>query len=95
MLVTDSINLFLGMTNEKVSCLADNATMYAHILHERHYVTNFVPKNALLTTLAGSSNLIKGYEKACLMLSNDTELTIKEALYSPRFGRTLLSFRDI
>ncbi|KAM0993109.1 hypothetical protein ACFX2A_008939 [Malus domestica] len=29
------------------------------------------------------------------MLSNGTELTIKKALYSPRFGRTLLSFRDI
>ncbi|KAM1456620.1 hypothetical protein ACFX13_034735 [Malus domestica] len=29
------------------------------------------------------------------MLSNATILTIKEALYSPRFGRTLVSFRDI
>ena len=29
------------------------------------------------------------------MLSNGTILTIKEALYSPRSGRTLLSFRDI
>ena len=29
------------------------------------------------------------------MLSNGTELTIKEVLYSPRSGRTLLSFRDI
>ena len=29
------------------------------------------------------------------MLSNGTILTIKEALYSPRSGRTLLSFKDI
>ncbi|KAM1175085.1 hypothetical protein ACFX19_028123 [Malus domestica] len=29
------------------------------------------------------------------MLSNGTILTIKEALYSPRSGRALLSFRDI
>ena len=29
------------------------------------------------------------------MLFNGTILTIKEALYSPRSGRTLLSFRDI
>ncbi|KAM2879505.1 hypothetical protein FF1_014994 [Malus domestica] len=29
------------------------------------------------------------------MLSNGTILTIKEVLYSPRSGRTLLSFRDI
>ena len=29
------------------------------------------------------------------MLSNGTILTIDEALYSPRFGKTLLSFKDI
>ena len=33
--------------------------------------------------------------KARNMLSNGTELTIKEALYSPCSGRTLLSIRDI
>ena len=42
-----------------------------------------------------SSNLIEGYGKAHIMLSNGTILTIKEALYSPRSGRMLLSFRDI
>ncbi|KAM2339367.1 hypothetical protein ACFX1X_018956 [Malus domestica] len=82
------------MTSGEVSCLVDSATTHT-ILHEKHYFTNFVPKNAPLTTLSGLSNLIKGYIKAHIMLSNGTALTIKEALYSPRSGRTLLSFRDI
>ena len=87
--VTNSINLFLGMSSGEVSCLADSATTHT-ILRERYYFTNLIPKKAHLTTLSGSSNL-----KARIMLSNDTILTIKEALYSPRSGRTLLSFRDI
>jgi len=32
---------------------------------------------------------------ACLLLSNDTELTIEEAIFSPRSVRTLLSFKNI
>ena len=92
--VTDSINLFLGMTSGEVSCLADIATMHT-ILCEKHYFTNFVPKNAPLTILSGPSHLIERYRNTRIMLSNGTELTIKETLYSPRSGRTLLSFRDI
>ena len=81
--VTNSINLFLGMSSGDVSCLADSATMHT-ILCERHYFTNFVPKKAHLKTLSGSSNQIKGYGKARIMLSNGIVLTIKEALYSLR-----------
>ncbi|KAM1645147.1 hypothetical protein ACFXTN_006338 [Malus domestica] len=82
------------MSSGEVSCLADSATTH-NILRERHYFTNLIPKKAHLTTFSGSSNLIEGYRKTCIMLSNGTILTIKEALYSPRSGRTLLSFRDI
>ena len=64
------------MTSEEVSYLADSATMHA-ILCERHYFTNFVHKNAPLTTRSGSSNLIEGYGKAYIMLSNGTKLTTK------------------
>ena len=74
-----------------------SATMHT-ILHERHYFTNLIPKKAHLTTLSDTSNLIEGYGKARIariMLSNGTVLIIKEALYSPRSGRTLLIFRDI
>ena len=92
--VTNSINFFIGMSSGEVSYLVDSVTTHT-ILHERHYFTNFIPKKAPLTTLSGSTNLIEGYGKARIMLSNGTILTIKEALYSPRSGRTLLSFRDI
>ncbi|KAM0997345.1 hypothetical protein ACFX2C_007241 [Malus domestica] len=39
--------------------------------------------------------MIEGYGKARIMLSNGTILTIKEAIYSSRSERTLMSFRDI
>ncbi|KAM1902232.1 hypothetical protein ACFX14_030964 [Malus domestica] len=80
------------MTRGEVSCLADSATTHT-ILHECIYFTNFIPKNAHLTTFSGPSNLIEG--KTHIMLSTGTILTIDEALYSPRSGRTLLSFKDI
>ena len=82
------------MTSGKTSCLADSATIHT-VLRERIYFTNFIPKNAPLTTLACPSNLIEGYGKARIMLSNGTILTSAEALYSLRSGRTLLSFTDI
>ena len=75
------------MTSGKVSCLADSATPHT-VLRERIYMTNFIPKNAPLTTLSGSSNLIKRHGKTHIMLSNDTILTIDKALYSPRSERT-------
>ncbi|KAM1067895.1 hypothetical protein ACFX2B_022894 [Malus domestica] len=82
------------MSSGEVSCLADNVTTHT-ILLEQHYFTNFIPKKAHLTTLSSLSNLIEGYRKARIMLSNGTVLTIKEALYSPRSRRTLPSVRDI
>ncbi|KAM2891370.1 hypothetical protein COP2_009677 [Malus domestica] len=82
------------MSSGEVSCLADSATTHT-ILREQHYFTNLIPKKTHLTTLSGPSNLIEGYKKTCIMLSNGTILTIKEALYSPRSRRMLLSFRDI
>ncbi|KAM2304617.1 hypothetical protein ACFXTH_024303 [Malus domestica] len=82
------------MTSEEVSCMADSATIHT-ILRERHYFTNFIPKNASLTTLSGSSSLIEGYRNARIMLCNGTVLTIKDVIYSPRSGKMLLSFIDI
>ncbi|KAM1646244.1 hypothetical protein ACFXTN_007295 [Malus domestica] len=81
------------MTSEEVSCLVDSTTMHT-VLLERIYFTNFISKNALLTTFSGPSNLIKGYGKAHIMLSDGTILTIDEALYSLRFERTLLSLKN-
>ncbi|KAM1115605.1 hypothetical protein ACFX19_006330 [Malus domestica] len=54
------------MTSGEVSCLADSATMHT-VLREHIYFTNFIPKNAHLTTLSGPSTLIEGYGKARIM----------------------------
>ncbi|KAM2677703.1 hypothetical protein EV1_004217 [Malus domestica] len=67
------------MISGKVSCLEDSATTHT-VLCERIYFINIIPKNAPLTIISGTSNLIEGYGKT---------------LYSPRSGRTLLSFKDI
>ena len=65
------------------------------VLCEHIYFTNFIPKNAHLTTISGPSNLIEGYGKARIMFSNCAVLTIEDAFYSPHSRRTLLSFKDI
>ncbi|KAM2157179.1 hypothetical protein ACFX1R_042781 [Malus domestica] len=82
------------MASGEVSYLEDSATTHT-VLCEYIYFTNFIPKNAPLTTLSGPSNLIKGFGKARIMMSNGTILTISKALYSPCSRRTLLSFKDI
>ena len=82
------------MSCGEVCCLADSATTHT-ILRDRIYFSNFVPTHTSVTTISGESNLIEGHGMAHFMLSNGTEFTIKEALYSPRSRRTLLSFKDI
>ncbi|KAM1218359.1 hypothetical protein ACFX13_046362 [Malus domestica] len=82
------------MTSGEASCLVDSATTHT-ILRDCNYFTNFIPKNAPLTTLSCPSNLIEGYSKTRIMLSSGTIWTIDEALYSPHSERMLLSFKDI
>ena len=82
------------MTSGEVSCLVDSATIPI-ILRQRRYISNLIPNRISLTTISGSSNLIKGHETSRLLLSNGTEFTIKKALFSPCSGRTLLSFKDM
>jgi peptide/histidine transporter 3/4 len=48
-----------------------------------------------METISGPTNLIEGRGRAQIVLPNGTEVTIAEALYSPRSSRTLLSFKDI
>lgn len=92
--VTYSINLFLGISCGEDGCLEDGETTHT-ILRDHHYFINFIHKNPPLTIFLGPSNPIKGYSTAHIMLSISIELTIKKVIFSPRFGRTLLSFNDI
>ena len=50
---------------------------------------------ANVTTISGPTNMIKSSGKANIVLSNNTRLSIKNALYSPESRRNLLNFKDI
>ena len=52
-------------------------------------------RKVFITTIAGSSYLIEGSERAALVLPNGTPLQIKNALYSLKSMMNLLSFKDI
>ena len=73
--------------------LVDSATSHT-ILREHKFFSNLIPNRTPLTAIWGPSNLIEGHGTDCL-LSNGIEFTIKEALFLPLSGRTLLSFKDI
>ena len=74
--------------------MVDSATTHT-ILHERIYFSNLVPNLTSLTIISSLSNLIEDHEMTRLLLSNGTEITIKETLFSPHFERTLLSSKNI
>ena len=76
----------------KVSCLADSAITHT-VLRECIYFPNFILRNAPLTILFGPSNLIEGYDKAGIMLSNGTIFTIDEALYFFTFQKSIVEFQ--
>ena len=76
------------------SCLVDCATTHT-ILRDKKYFSNLtlVPFN--VQTILGLVDLIKGFERASIVLPNGTKFQIDDALYSNKFNRNLLSFKDI
>ena len=52
-------------------------------------------KNANVSTIYSTTKLIEGLEIANIMLPNRTRFHINDALYSSKFTRNLLSFKDI
>ena len=81
------------MSRGAVECLADSGTTHT-ILRNRQLFTELVPYKSSMTTLIGTSQVVKGRETAELMLPNDIVINVIDALYSPRTNRTLLSFKD-
>ena len=64
-------------------------------LKENKYFEYLTLTKANVTTITGSTYMIKDSGKANIMLQNNTRLGIKDALYSPEFIRNLLGFKDI
>ena len=75
-------------------CIIDCETTHT-ILSKKIYFSSSLMRKAFIATIAGSSDLIEGSGRAALVLPNGIPLQIKNALYSPRSRRNLLSFKDI
>ena len=82
------------LENGEDECLVDSGTTNT-ILKNRKYFYEFHIANANVNTICGTSNLIEGSGKACIVLPKGTQLIINDALYSSRSRRNLLSFKDI
>ena len=82
------------LENGEDECLVDSGTTNT-ILKNKKYFYEFHIANANVNTICGTSNLIEGSDKACVVLPEGTKLIINDALYSSRSRRNLLSFKDI
>ena len=76
------------------ACLDDSATTHT-ILRDKKYLSNFTLAQSNVHTISGPVDLIKGSEKATIILPKGTKLQIEDALYSNKSSRNLLSFKDI
>ena len=88
------LNLVLEMNENKDVLVVDSCSIHT-ILKEKRYFINLTLKNANISTIAGISSLIEGHDQASILLPMGTHLEISDALCSPNFMRSLLSFKDI
>ena len=75
-------------------CLNDNATSHT-ILKNDKYFSSLIMQKVNVQTISGSINLIEGSRRANIMLHEGTKLCIDNAIYSTKYERNLLSFKDI
>ena len=91
------MDLCVGWLGSKINggeiCLADSATNT--ILRDQKYFSHITLVEANVSTILGLADLIDGFERATIMLSCGTIFHIKDALYSVKSRRNLLSFKDI
>lgn len=76
-------------------CLLDNATTHKILKKQKFFFELFENILTKVSIIAGSANIIKGSERAHMVLPNVTHIFIRNALYSSNFRRNLLSFKDI
>ena len=86
--------LFGFKMNENDVCLANYATTHT-ILQGKKYFLKLILIKANVNTISGTTNLVKGFERANIMLPNGTRFHINDALYSSKSKRNLLSFKYI
>lgn len=75
-------------------CILDSGTTHTILKHKR-YFSYLKPRKAIINTISGLIDLIKGHRITNLVLPNGTKLFVNDALFSPKAKRNLLSFTDI
>lgn len=75
-------------------CLLDSATTHI-ILRGKKYFSNLIMKMTHVNAISSSTKLIKGSERATLLLPRGIILAIDNALYYSKSQRKLLSFKVI
>ena len=89
-----SLELINYMASVGDACLADCATTHT-ILRDKKYFSTFTLAQSNVHTISGPVDLIKGSERATIILQKGTKFQIEDALYSNKSSRNLLSFKDI
>ena len=87
-----SLGLINYMPSVGDACLADCGTTHT-ILRDKKYFSNFTLAQSNVHTISGPINLIKGSDKATIILPKDPKLQIEDAIYSNKSNRNLLSFQ--
>ena len=81
-------------TNDENLCLADSAITHT-ILKNNKFFSCLVMREVNVSTISATTNIIEGSGRATILLPRGTRLYIKNAFYSPKSNRNLLSFKDI
>ncbi|CAN1337690.1 hypothetical protein LINPERPRIM_LOCUS37706 [Linum perenne] len=89
-----SINFIGNNINNGDMCIIDSASTHT-ILKDKKYFTYLVMREANVSTIFGSTNLIEGSRRANVFLHGGTKMHIEDALYSTKSCRNLLSYKDI
>jgi hypothetical protein len=83
-----------AMISIRDECLVDSGTTNT-ILKSKKYFSQLSHAETHVNTISGISNLIEGSGRAYILLPEGTKLIINDALYSSKYRRNLLSFKDI
>ena len=85
---------YYSKVNCKELCLADSVTTHT-IPKDNKYLSHLTLVEVNVHKILGPVDLIEGSGRENIMLSRGTTFMINDALFSSRFIRNLLSFKDI
>ena len=66
-----------------IETINEDKKLYIYIYKENKYFEYMTLTKANVTTILGSTYMIKGFRRANILLPNNTKRDIKDALYSP------------